>query len=430
MPKQSTKQSQGDSIYDYDKRRERTWKLIRKEISETNVEYIEDYELAMGTNNLAKAGKQKHLETILSLSRIVKNSKEIKNDDWKQLKQRDIDRIVQVINDTYKNGRGKETWSSHDHKKILKIFFRWLKLGHRSFKKVGDPSETKDVVVSDVESEIMRERLATDDDRRKLIEGCHGNLRNIAIIDCSYDAGPRAGEILNCQLKHITQDKYGFKIEVDGKTGQRPIRIIKAAPSLAKWLESHPYKSDRNAAAWPAITGKNKGKPLSYAAARQILVRAGQEARKKYVDFDIRVCFTLLRHREATESSNFMTASQMENRHGWVAGSKQTKRYVHRSGINVDNALFKHHGIKTDEEEEISTVPIICHICEMPNEYDADNCTKCGKPLSLEAAIESEEKERDEKSRIEKTLEDVLERLRIVEEKKSQEDVSKWKKSF
>ena len=216
--KQSTvKQSDQFSIYDYDKRSNRTWKLIRNEIFDVNVRYIEDYEIAMTTDNLSKAGRQKHLETLLSLSRIIQNTNKIKDKDWKNLTKRDIDNLVQIINDTYKNPRGKETWSSHDHKKILKIFFRWLKLGSRKMRKVGDPTETKDVVVGAVESEIMREELLNVDmDRKKLLEGCNGNLRNIALIDCCFDAGPRAGEILNCKLKHITQDKYGYKIEVEG----------------------------------------------------------------------------------------------------------------------------------------------------------------------------------------------------------------------
>ena len=404
----SIKQTDQFTIYDYDKRALRTWKLIQNEIPEINVQYIEDYEMSMVTDNLAKAGRQKHLETMLSLSRILEKSEDISQKDWKQLSKRDIDRLVKIINDTYKNPRGKETWSSHDHKKVLKIFFRWLKLGNRKMKRVGDPPETKDVVVGNVESEILREELMSpDEDRRKLLAGCRGNLRNIAMIDCSFDAGPRAGEILNCKLKHITQDKYGYKIEVDGKTGQRPIRIIKAAPSLAKWLDAHPFKGDRNAAAWPKQSGPDKGTPLSYAAARQAMIRAAKDAKKQFSDFDKRVCFTLLRHAEITETSNFMTAAQMEDRHGWVIGSKQPRRYVHRSGVNVDKALFKQYGIATDEDDVDSQVPKICLVCEMPNEYDAELCTKCGKPLSIQAAIAAEEKEQEKT----KSLEDAIKTL-------------------
>ena len=408
MTEQSVKQTDQFTIYDYDQRAVRTWKLIRTKVSETNTQYIEDYEMSMVTDNLAKAGRQKHLETLLSLSKILENSDLIREKNWKKLSKRDIDKIVKIINDTYKNPRGKETWSSHDHKKILKIFFRWLKLGNRKMKKVGDPPETRDIVVGSVESEIMREELMdSDDDRKKLLNGCNGNLRNIALIDCCFDAGPRAGEILNCKLKHITQDKYGYKIEVDGKTGQRPIRIIKASPSLAKWLDAHPFKGQKDAAAWPKKSGADKGTPLSYAAARQAIVRANNEAAKKSPGFDKRVCFTLLRHAEITETSNFMTAAQMEDRHGWVIGSKQPRRYVHRSGVNVDKALFKQYGIKTDEDEEEPQVPTICSICEMPNEPDSDTCSKCGKPLSIEAAIAAEEKETVANQKLVDTLEEM-----------------------
>ena len=407
MPRQSTtKQSDQFTIYDYDKRAKRTWNLIRNEISQVNTQYIEDYEMSMITDNLAKAGRQKHLETLLSLSRILQKTDDIIEKNWKNLSKRDINKLIKIINDTYKNPRGKETWSSHDHKKILKIFFRWLKLGNRKMKKVGDPPETKDIVVGNVESEIMREELMnSDDDRKKLLLGCNGNLRNIALIDCCFDAGPRAGEILNCKLKHITQDKYGFKIEVDGKTGQRPIRIIKASPSLAKWLNAHPFKGQKDAAAWPKQSGVDRGTPLSYAAARQAIVRANGEAAKKSPGFDKRVCFTLLRHAEITETSNFMTAAQMEDRHGWVIGSKQPRRYVHRSGINVDKALFKQYGIKIDDEnDQEPQKPQVCLVCEMPNEPDADHCSKCGKPLDLKAALEIDEVNSKEKDELKNTV--------------------------
>ena len=39
------------------------------------------------------------------------------------------------------NEKGQETNYTYDHKKILKLFFRWFKLGSRDFKDVGDPAE-------------------------------------------------------------------------------------------------------------------------------------------------------------------------------------------------------------------------------------------------------------------------------------------------
>ena len=108
MPKQSTsKQSDQFTIYDYDKRAKITWNLIRNEISQVNIQYIEDYEMSMVTDNLAKAGRQKHLETLLSLSRILEKTDDIIGKNWKSLSKRDIDKLVKIINDTYKNLRGR-----------------------------------------------------------------------------------------------------------------------------------------------------------------------------------------------------------------------------------------------------------------------------------------------------------------------------------
>lgn len=42
---------------------------------------------------------------------------------------------------TSSDPRWNETHSNHDHKKILKIFFRWMKIGNRSKNEVSDTTE-------------------------------------------------------------------------------------------------------------------------------------------------------------------------------------------------------------------------------------------------------------------------------------------------
>ena len=60
----------------------------------------------------------------------------------------DIDNLIRRTMDNYGNTKGKETETSRDHKKVLKIFFRWYKLGSRSFKEVGDPTQTKGIKIN------------------------------------------------------------------------------------------------------------------------------------------------------------------------------------------------------------------------------------------------------------------------------------------
>lgn len=388
--KQKQVKSDTLSIYDYDKRIDRTYNLIRKELSDENTKLIEDYDSVMINEQISKAARHKHLQTLLNLSRMIKK-------DWSEINQSDINGLVKEIVDRYSDPRGKETHSSHDHKKILKIFFRWFKLGSRSKNDVGDPTETKGIKIKRVASSITRDDLIiSNQDRQKLVDGCNGNLRNEALIDCALDAGPRAGEILNLKLKHVAQDKRGYVLKVDGKTGQRPLRIIEASPKLAAWINAHPMKKDPDAPLWPQQTKHGFGKPLTYAAARQVVLKAADNAKNRFSDFNKRVTFTIFRHSEATRVANFMTQAQMTKRHGWVGDSKMPDRYVHLINADVDNALFKHHGINTTEnEDKQSTAPKICSTCEMPNPFDSELCSKCSKPLDLQTALQLDEQEKD-----------------------------------
>ena len=55
---------------------------------------------------------------------------------------------------------GDETESSRDFKKILKLFFRWVKLGSRDFKEMGDPDETKKIRLRKPKDKITRGEFA------------------------------------------------------------------------------------------------------------------------------------------------------------------------------------------------------------------------------------------------------------------------------
>ena len=104
------------------------------------------------------------------------------------------------------------------------------------------------------------------------------------------------------------------------------------------------------------------------------------------------VNLNLFRHSEATVAANFMTEAQMRKRHGWTADSKMPGRYVHLVNADVDAAIFEHLGIETKENEQ-RNMPKVCQICDVPNSSHSTICSKCGKPLDLETAIEREEEE-------------------------------------
>ena len=85
---------------------------------------VEKYDTVMEVGSLKLATRTKHLEIILSLSRMLSKK------SWISLSRDDINTLVIVVMRSY-SADGEETNTTYDHKKILKIFFRWLKLGSR-----------------------------------------------------------------------------------------------------------------------------------------------------------------------------------------------------------------------------------------------------------------------------------------------------------
>jgi len=364
-------------VHDFDRRIENILKMIDSEASKENQSLIHEYDKEMVRLSIAKATRAKHLATILSLTRILKK-------DWQSAAKKDIDDVLYKVMQTY-SSNGQETYSTWDHKKILKIFFRWLKLGSREKNAVGDPEETKSIKLNPVRNKIAREQLITEDDLEKLLKACVGNPRDKALIHVHYEAGTRVGEILSLKIKHVKFDQYGAVIHVDGKTGARPIRLVKSVPTLAHWLNEHPYKEDPESPLWVILDNTKLGEPVTYYTAERILDRIMERAK-----LNKKINWKLFRHSEATNSAKFMNESQMRIRHGWTPSSKMPENYVHLVNADVDEAYLKHLGIKQADEEK-ENIPRTCHICKTPNSHEAERCNNCGKPLDLQKAIEMEE---------------------------------------
>lgn len=244
-------------IYEYDRVLQRTLVVIKKELSSENVRVITEYDKAMTRLSISKAARRIHVQALLNLSRLLQK-------DWKDATKKDVDELVFRIMDTYANSRGQETWSSFDLKKVLKMFFRWYKLGSRDYREVGDPPETAQVKLKPVRDTLSREDLVTESDLTRLLHACGENARDRAFIDVHYEAGTRPGEILNLQLKHVMFDKYGAVIKVDGKTGSRNVRLVRSVPNLANWCNVHPFRENQNAPLWIMLKKERYGSHLSY----------------------------------------------------------------------------------------------------------------------------------------------------------------------
>ena len=396
--KQNTRLKESKSDYYYKSRITSQKKKLKKLLTVADNKLLEKYDIVMINESLSDATRCKHLEILLSLTRMLSKK------SWNTMTLDDIDLLVSNIMGTYSSD-GKETNTTYDHKKILKIFFRWIKLGSRSFRDVGNPPELKNVKTKTVADKIVREDLVTPEDIKNLLSVCT-NLRDKALLHVQYEAGTRPGELLSLRIKHVKQDKYGMIIVVDGKTGARPIRLIESVPDLSKWITTHPYKEDPEAPLWINMLKSNYGSRLTHASATKVLYNACIKSK-----INKKINLKLFRHSEATRTATFMTESTLRKRHGWSPSSKMPAKYAHINQKDVEDSILGHYGI-IQEEDKTNRVPKICPICQNPNSYDADSCDNCSKPLDLEKAIKLEEESQKEKDVLEERMKAMEEQLK------------------
>lgn len=388
MNGQASSMKNNIDIYNYDKLFDRLSKQLNNELSKENFEIIQRYDRIMVTESLAKATRLKHLKMLLSLTRFH-------NKNWVDLTKSDIDDLVHDIMKKYGSASGQESETSRDHKKVLKIFFRWMKLGSRDKDTVGDPPETKSIKLKKPKDKIVREDLLTEADRTRLLYACRENQRDRAFIDCHLEAGTRPGEILSLRLRHVKFDKYGAVIHVDGKTGPRPVRLVRSTPNLAQWMAVHPFRDNPESPLWIMTDKQHYGEPLTYSGARKIVQQRAEKA-----NLSKRIFLNLFRHTEATQTARFLTEAGMKKRHGWTNDSKMPGRYVHLVDADVEEDILSHYGLSQEGPAQ-SVLPKKCHVCDMPNPVESKTCTKCGKPLDLKAAAEIDEKQDSFSLRIE-----------------------------
>ena len=178
---------------------------------------------------------------------------------------------------------------------------------------------------------------------------------------------------------------------MQGKTGSRKIRLIASTPYIAAWLNAHPTKT-ADAPLWTNIGTRNHNNAMAYITLRALLKRLFEKAgiKKRYNPH-------LFRHSRATFMAHHLTEFQMNQYFGWFQGSRMPATYVHMSGRDVDTAILRMNGMKTEESMEKSKIlPKNCPRCDTINASENKHCSKCGGILDLKYAMELEEKRKEQ----------------------------------
>jgi len=292
--------------------------------------------------------------------------------------------MVTVVSDLEKEDTAYDTKLSE--KQCIKRFYKWLRNTEDDY-----PAEVKWMKATRKNNhKILPEHLLTEDEVKKLAEACK-NQRDRALILVLYETGCRVGEILTLKVGDVQFDTHGAIMIVKGKTGPRRVRIIFSAKALSEWLNHHPSRLDLEAPLWTSFESANSTKPLQYYPFRKML-----SVTVKRVGIGKHVNPHSFRHARASNLANVLTEAQMKEYLGWVGDSRMASTYVHLSGRNIDNALFKLNGIKTEDEvnsEEHKLRIKTCLRCQESNSPTSSFCSRCGSPLDMKTAMQLHEEE-------------------------------------
>jgi len=352
-------------VHDYEKRIEGYIRLINnsKKICDENKKILKDY------MDYAKY-KQQLKDSTLSknLGRYKKVAEMLGEKSFKKINKNDVD------------GLFKKLYGKVVDQHFLKSFCsKYLK----------KPEYVSDIRIKN-EKGLPGDYIKKEDVLR-MIEATP-NIRDKALIGVLYESGCRIGEILSLRIKDISFDENGAVLRVNGKTGDRRVRIIGYARYLAEWISNHPRKEEHNAPLWHTLIKSNSEKDyVEYHSVAILLKRLAKKCGVKK-----RVNPHSFRHCRATELANNLTEAQMKAYFGWTQGSDMASVYVHLSGKDVDDAILEANGIKKSEKEKKKNEAIKCSRCNQINPSGNKICGVCGLPLELDikTVLEMEERKR------------------------------------
>lgn len=414
--RQIFKSNPKEAIYNFEHKISQFIEKQRTHLSEQNVELFLKYNEDMVVHSISDSTRYKNLNHFRLLTNILQK-------DWTDVTESDLRAVVAQIMTKY-GKNGKESGYSRVLKISLKAIVRFAKLNTRNKPEDGEYFMIKFIKIKKVEDKLTREDLPTDKELQKILAVCADSSRDKAMISVHAEAGTRINEVLGMKIKDFTIDKFGGVIKVDGKTGVRPIRIVKSVPYLTKWLNDHPYKDEHDSPLWIYIRNSDSfGKPMNYYGFNAIL-----QKRVRQAGITKRISSHLFRHKEITDLANRLTESESRMRHGWEKSSLMPTRYSHLNQDDLDEKMLGIMGVKKPVEKVNSLKE--CSFCNVSYPLETRFCDSCSRPLdSIDAIQMEQEQEERTKSLILETLrqEHSNKSKRLVNKKLEEENLAKEK---
>ena len=258
----------------------------------------------------------------------------------------------------------------------LKLFFRWLLQG-----KEGVLFEQ--IKRKKIRNRLPAERVLNRDDIDALVKACD-TLRDRALVMLLWDSGARIGEILSRKVGNVEFDQYGAIMVVDGKTGQRRIRLTACVGDLQSWINTHPMKEDPEAPLF--ITYHKSGFGSKCLNDQTVRNRLPVLAEHAHVTKPVNP--HAFRHARATDlAKKGFTEMELRRILGWEPSSQMPAVYLHLSGADVEKKVLQKAGLKMEDAvSEKKLDPVKCPRCGTINTYDSMFCKTCSAALTESAA--------------------------------------------
>jgi site-specific recombinase XerD len=350
-----------------------------KRLDPVNLEYLEGYARALTLQQLRTSSINDKLRRIYVFLIFFKFQ------DLMTATQKDIEDFL-IARKTQPTYRGKPCSEATIQGDMLgiKLFFRYLRPD-------DEAKLFENIKIKRPKNRLPVERLLTRGDIEKIVKACD-TQRDRALIMLLWDSGCRINEVLSRNVGNVEFDRYGAVMVVDGKTGQRRLRLTACVGDLQNWINTHPFKDNPDAPLFITYNryGFGRKRINEHTFSNRLKVLAELAKIKKPVHPHA------IRHARLTDLAK-QGFSEMELRiiAGWEAGSGMPAIYVHMSGADVEKKVLQKAGLCEEvESKEEKLEAKRCPRCKAINAHDAKYCGSCSLILDAKTAQQVEQAER------------------------------------
>lgn len=236
----------------------------------------------------------------------------------------------------------------------------------------------KEISIKQIMTTIDAGSLWTENELNLLI-GASGDVQNQALVACVVESGCRIGEVGGMTIGSVKTGLPGLqpgeaRIDVDGKTGARPILLIWSSSYLLRWLNARKAMGAKPTE--PLWTYKD-GRQRQYSSLSDTFRKA---AKKCGVDKPCnphiyRKSMTTLLRKKGYDSE------LIKKRNGWSRSSRMLEIYEAISPDRLYEEERRVNGVKKVEDKP--QVVRTCQKCGMVNAPTAMVCGSCGEVVDM-----------------------------------------------